>query len=442
MSTEEVQPSEPVSMRYLFVFTIGLGFFTTGITWALYDSYIPVFLRTFITGDLQKTIIGFIMVIDNIAAITLQPYIGAKSDHTWTKWGRRMPYILVGAPVASLFFALIPFTWLSMSFWLMITCITLFNIFMAIYRAPVVALMPDLVPSVHRSKANGIINLMGGVGAIYAFLVGSYLYEIQDPNLAALFGVPVEHVGAVIAFLSTSIIMVIAIILLYAAIKEPEKPYAESEEKVGVIQAFKEVIGNKDRSALAILMAIMFWFLAYQTLSTWFTTYGIEILHVTESQASRALTPFALAFVLFALPAGFMAGSIGRKNTILIGLIGIIIMMGTVWFTFDYIILLIELGIAGIFWAMINVNSIVIVWELATGKKLGAYTGLYYFFSSISAIFGPIIAGMVFDVFTIGVMFPWAIFLFVIALLFTLVVKSGEVGDEKLIEEAVGEVEF
>ena len=401
-------------LDYLLTFYIGLGFFTTGITWSLYNSYVPIFLREYVFGSWQNLIIGIIMVLDNIAAITLQPWIGAKSDHTWTRFGRRMPYILLGVPIAAFFFGLIP---LANSLLVLLTVITIFNIAMAIYRAPVVALMPDIIPSKFRSKANGVINLMGGIGAIYAFFVGSYLYEYSPP----------------LAFWSTSLIMILALLVLFWKVKEPEKPELhDTEEKIGIVDAFREVISNPDRSGILILLAIFTWFLGYNIIETWYTTYGVVVLGIPDYIASRTLTTFALSFVIFAIPAGFVATKIGRKNTIVIGLVGLIISLASMIFITNITLIYIILGIAGLFWAFININSITIVWEIATGKKLGAYTGLYYFFSALAAIVGPVFSGFIFDIVGLSIMFWLSTGLMVIALLFTLGVKSGEVSEEEI----------
>ena len=404
-------------LDYKLTFYIGLGFFTTGITWALYDSYVPIFLRHYIVGDWRNLIIGFIMVLDNIAAITLQPWIGAKSDRTWTRWGRRMPYIMVGIPIAAIFFGLIP---LSFNIWFLLAVITVFNIAMATYRAPVVALMPDIIPSKFRSKANGVINLMGGVGAIYAFTVGAILYKINP----------------FYTFAVTSVIMVLALLVLLIKVKEPEVPYEKDElEKIGIIKAFKEVITSHDRSALAILFAILSWFIGYQIISTWYTTYGVEVLKIHEADASMMLTAFALTFIIFSIPAGFLASKFGRKGTIQIGLTGIIIIMMVIFFTRDYFVILAALAIAGMFWAFVNINSITIVWEIATPKKLGAYTGLYYFFSSLAAISGPTISGLLFDIFGIENMFLFSAIFFILAFVFMLGVKSGEVQESERMQQ-------
>ena len=147
---------------------------------------------------------------------------------------------------------------------LMIACVS-FLVAMGIYRAPVVALMPDIIPSEHRSKANGVINLMGGVGAVYAFLVGSFLYSIK-PYLA---------------FGSTSILMVLAMIILVITIREPIMDRIIEEKKpeeIGVLSGFKEVYHCPDKSGVFILLAIFFWFCGYNAKETFFTKWAVNNL--------------------------------------------------------------------------------------------------------------------------------------------------------------------
>lgn len=403
------------------------------MSWSVYNSYLPAaLLPTFIVGDLQNTIIGAIMVLDNLLALFMQPYIGARSDKTRTRWGRRMPYIMIGTPIAALFFSLIAYGWAVFGFWFMITVITIFNVAMAFYRAPVVALMPDVVPSESRNKANGVINLMGGIGAIYAFGISSFIFEINNPGLGAILGVTAEQAGPVLAFMTTSIIMVISVIILFLIVKEPLKPPVDPtrEEEIGIGEAIRMVSRLEDRSALAILGAILFWFFSFNALETWFTKFGNEILLFTVPEATRMLTGFSLMFVLFAIPAGFIADKLGRRNTILGGIIGLIAILVIGTLITDYWTLFIVLGFGGIFWALINVNSIVIVWELLGKSRLGAGTGLYYLFSMTAAVIGPFATGIIFDLTSIALLFPVSIFFLIIALILTLSVRTGEVGDE------------
>ncbi len=433
-ATQEASP-----MRWLYVFVIGLGFFTTGVSWSVYNSFLPAdFLPTFIGGEFQNTIIGAIMVLDNIFAFFMQSHIGARSDKTRTRWGRRIPWIMIGTPLSAAFFVLIAYGWAMGSFWLMFAMITVFNVSMALYRAPVVALMPDVVPSEQRSKANGVINLMGGIGAVYAFAIASQIYKINDPVWASILGVTPSQTGPVLTFLSTSLIMIAAIVILFVVIKEPPTPPVDSQKpkEIGIIKAVRLVSTLEDRSALAILGAIFLWFIGFNALETWFTKYGNEILGFLTADATFLMTAFSLTFVLFAIPAGFIPSKFGRRNTIIVGLIGLIVSLSVAAIQTDYVMLLIILAFGGLFWALINVNSIVMVWELVGTSRLGAGTGMYYLFSMGAAITGPLLTGFIFDLTSLSFLFPVAVVFIFLALILTLTVKTGEVGDESSSELA------
>ncbi len=548
-------------------FIIGLGFFTTGVSWALYNSYMPIFLRDYISSSI---VIGFIMALDNIVAIFFYPLIGALSDRIRTRFGRRMPFIILGIPIAAFFFALIPFDKtiasflgfslqgnLTEAFIIRMILVMTFIIGMTIYRSPVIALMPDVTPDKHRSTANGIINLMGGVGAVFAFFVGSRLYAIDRA----------------LPFLVTSGIMIISLILMFFFVKEPKNPpiSKEKEEKVKIIPAIIEVFTEKEKSALLILFSILLWFMAYQALETWFTTFSVKTLvkiekiehlektdnwkiqrdednhllyqsggskitlndgdiivflsdkdngesvykesvilkenkvtilkpdgqhieleqndkyklpydenkqllyakngktlllgedldkditefsakytirspekcsigddklrfcrAVKENEASNAMTYFGLLFILVSIPAGIISKYIGRKRTIMIGIAGLICIMTAVLFIKDIDILIWVLAGGGVFWAFININSITMMWEIATNERLGTYTGLYYFFSQAAAVVAPPLFGVFFDAIGHHVLFPVSIGFFALAFLFMSFVKRGEYVEKKV----------
>ncbi len=421
--------AEKSKFSWVTIFLIGLGFFTTAISWSLFNSYVPIFLQTSILGALPTfpfvvALAGFFMGIDNLVAIIMHPLMGGRSDKTWNRFGRRMPYLIVGIPLAAGFFVGLPIaaTFPGMLGLLSLVILILgFDISMAIYRAPTVAMMPDFTPSEKRSPANGVINLMGGIGSIFAFVVGSILYGI-NPLLA--FGV-------------TALIMILALVVLVLAIREPKIPLEVEKVDQPLREAFREAIG--DRSILSILVAIFAWFIAFNTLETWFTSYGVFTLLWPENIAALAMTLFALVFVIFAIPGGLIAVKFGRRRTIMTGLIGMIITLVIVSFMRDFITVLLSLGLAGFFWSFVNVNSIVMLWEVSR-KKQGAYTGIYYVSSQFAAALGPIAFGLLADIlvlffgFTLAtkwlLLWPFAIVFLIIALVAMVFVRRGEAGEE------------
>src|SRR3989304_3319167 len=161
-------------LNYPKTFLLGFGFFGVSVIWGLYNAFVPVFLSD--RFNLPPAFIGFFMTLDNIAALLIQPPIGAWSDRLRTPIGRRMPFILVGAPISAVAFGVIP---VAAALPVFVVCTNSLLLSMALWRTPVVALMTDVTPSQHRSQANGIINFMGGVGAIIPFLGELSLFTLH-----------------------------------------------------------------------------------------------------------------------------------------------------------------------------------------------------------------------------------------------------------------------
>ncbi len=394
-------------LNYRKTFLLGFGFFCVSLVWPLYNTFVPIFLDKYVSSTFM---IGIIMTFDNIAAVTLQPIIGGLSDRTNSRFGRRMPYLLIGIPLSAVFFTLIP---LEFNLITLILFAMGFNIAMSIYRAPTVALMPDLTPAVHRSKANGIINFMGGIGTAIALLGGSIIYDI-DKRLP---------------FLGAAALLIIVLFILYKTVKEPKNNF-DKEESTGIISAFIEVIKDKEKSAILLLFAIFFWFVGYQGIEALFSLYVKKFLGFSESAAGITLFFFSAAFIAFSIPSGFLASKIGRGRTIKLGLMGLIFVFVAIVFAKTLLLLRILMTVGGALWALININSYPMVVQMTTEGKIGAYTGLYYFFSSMAAIVGPPLFGIFMDVVGFGVMFVIALCFLLMALLFMSGVKKGEVKKE------------
>ena len=378
-------------MKFSFgkTFLLGLGFFGVSVIWSVYNAFVPVMLEE--RFFLVPGFIGMFMTLDNIAALFIQPAVGAWSDRLRTAIGRRMPFILVGAPVAALAFIVLPIATSLALFFLAAMALLLS---MAIWRTPVVALMPDITPSKYRSQANGIINFMGGLGAIIAFLGGGALYKM-NPNYPFWLGAALVGISALLVFIF---------------IKEPKEYDTKPEETPSLMDSVRFILQDKDRSALNILLAIFFWFIAYNGIEALFTLYGKNHLGMPVEDGSRLLGHLSLFFVLFSLPAGYIGAAITRKRTILIGLfimIACVVAMAvlpaaTLTNVLTKLPLLgqipvisVILMVVGIGWAFININSLPMVVDMTNSSRIGTYTGLYYLFSTLAAITGPTMYGWI-----------------------------------------------
>ncbi|MGB9879478.1 MAG: MFS transporter, partial [Anaerolineae bacterium] len=168
------------------------------------------------------------------------------------------------------------------------------------------------------------------------------------------------------------------------------------------------------------------WFIGYNAIETFWTTYGKEYLGIPESTAAAMLTYVSAAFLLFSLPAGFIATRFGRRPTILSGLLILLIFILGGYFITNMLYLTGMLIIAGIAWALININSFPMVSDIAPPGKIGSYTGLYYFASMSAAIVAPPIAGGLMDLLGHRVLFLFPSLAMLLAILCMLQVKRGE----------------
>ena len=199
---------------------VGLAFLSICTFWQMYDSVMTLILTD--TFKLNETFAGAIMAADNVLALFLLPFFGALSDKTSTRIGRRMPFIVGGTAAAAILMNLIPLlddryaaSPSTGTLVLFIIVLGLLLVSMGTYRSPAVALMPDVTPKPLRSRANAIINLMGAVGGILYLGLAAVLYPASKTR-------GVEHVSYRPLFFIVSMIMVVAVVVLYLTIKEPK----------------------------------------------------------------------------------------------------------------------------------------------------------------------------------------------------------------------------
>lgn len=374
---------------------LGFGFFSISLTWALYNAFVPYFLEEYLT---RVSLIGFFMTIDNYFALFLQPWIGNRSDRTDTRFGRRMPFLLIGMPLGAFFTALIPF---HNGLLMLILFMMLMNLAMSLYRSPTVALMPDITAEKNRTRANGIINFMGGVGSILAYGIGSVLFRTHES----------------LPFLAAAVVTLFSLLILLRFIKEKrDSPgyalYQEKREKTRISWR-----GQFNRSTVYLLAAIFFWFVAYQGVEALFTLYGKNEMGLSKEDAAFSLTFFSLAFVLFAIPSGWLGSRFGKKRVILMGVAGLLIVFSVVPFAGSLMAIRILLTIGGLFWACININSYPFIVSTGTEESIGTRTGMYYLVSSLAAISSPPLLGQFIDWFGYSILFYCAAGSMLIALI-------------------------
>ena len=182
-------------------------------------------------------------------------------------------------------------------------------------------------------------------------------------------------------------------------------------------------------SLLLILFSVFFWFMGYNAVTTKLSDYAPKVLNM--GYATPLLIAQATAIIGF-IPIGILSSRVGRKKNDFIWcrITGFVFLFSIILTEKTGILLYVVLGLTGIAWASINVNSYPMVVELSRGSDVGKYTGYYYAFSMGAQIVTPILSGFFMDQFGRVALFPYATVFVVISFITMLFVKHGDVKPE------------
>ena len=456
-----------MKLNYKRVILVGMAFFLISAFWQAYDAIIPLILTNHF--GLPQTASGAVMSIDNILAVFMLPIFGALSDKVNTRFGKRTPFILIGSVVAMVSFVALTFIdnvqlakvvaagipelaqagteaeaemirkltveltvanpLLFIGF---IGTLLVVLVAMATFRSPAVALMPDVTVKPLRSKANAIINLTGTAGAMLVLALGIVFATSKNHYM--------QYTGYVVAVVA---IMLVGLIVFILTVKEKAwaKEMEEESLRLGLEEVAEEDTNTEKRklsrgemtSLLLILASVALWFIGYNSITSKYSVYATNILGF---DFNLTLIIAQAAAIVSYIPVGIIASKIGRRKSILAG----IIILASAFFIGNFItpntpeiVMYPVFILAGIGWATINVNSFPMVVELARGGDVGKYTGYYYTASMSAQIVAPILSGFLYDL--IGMRYVFFAFgtIFVVFSFVTMFfVKHG---DAKVIEK-------
>ena len=471
----------------------GFAFLASSIAWAIYDPYITKILNRLLTesvwitglseklnelfpvlAEFAKTqgqdvgtaaggitlvplFIGVIMTFDNIFGVIFQPTFGKLSDRCRSKLGRRRPFVVFGAPVSAVLFAIIPLVALTNSLPATMVCIILFVFSMSLWRAPAVALMPALTPPHLRSEGNAIINLMGGVGSVIGMAAGGVVAAIY--GLVASVEITAENEQSTTfpyVFLVGAVVMILGMLVIRFLVKEPSskleavadrnqlldakaKAKAEKEaKKAEKAAAKKEKLSKGERKSLVCMLGgLFFLFCGTNAITTFFALFAAEVLGKTTGEATFMTTLFAVCSAIAAIPAGKMGKKLGRKKTILIGLIVFMTVFLLYVITGSMAVIWVALVFGGFANMLITVNTLPLVLEIGGINKVGTFTGYYYTATFSAQIASPIVYGIV-RMFTGSYLslFVYSPVMFALSILLILLVKHGEAVPDDVIKKA------
>ena len=417
-----------MKLNYKRTILVGFAFFLISAFWQAYDAIIPLILTNHF--GLPQTASGAVMSIDNVLAVFLLPVFGAISDKVNTSFGKRTPFVFFGSIVAMISFIaltlvdnyqlkkildfageettsaqILDFTlknpWPLIGF---IATLLVVLIAMATFRSPAVALMPDVTVKPLRSKGNAIINLMGTAGGISVLILGMVFGTSSDKFM--------QYTGYVIAVVA---VMLLGLIVFLLTVKE--KQWAKDmenetirlglneEPKANIEGGSRSLARGELKSLFLILASVALWYVGYNSITSKYSVYSSTILYFNFN---LTLIIAQVAAIIAYIPVGIIASKIGRRKTILAG----VIILASAFFAGNFItknspefIMVPIFILAGIGWATINVNSFPMVVELAKGGDVGKYTGYYYTASMAAQIVAPILSGLLYDAFGMRAMF-------------------------------------
>ena len=417
---------------------VGLAFLSICSFWQMYDNLVPLILQR--TFHMDESFTGIIMASDNILALFLLPLFGGLSDRTRSKLGRRTPYILAGTAGAVILMNVLPVLDNSyheqaapfklVSF---VIVLGLLLIAMGTYRSPAVALMPDVTPKPLRSKGNAIINLMGAVGGVLYLGVSVLLYPAEKTR-------GMEHVDYQPLFLIVGGIMLVAVIVLLIAIREPklaeenqalEKRHPEWNLAESDGSGSEVLPGPVKKSLVFLLASIALWYIGYNGVTTWFSTYVSEVMGEGIGGTNTCLMVATVGAIVSYIPIGIVASRFGRKRTIQAGVI-----LLAVCFASGFLLtwnahtitppMYVAFALVGLAWAAINVNSLPMVVEMCKGSDVGKFTGYYYTASMAAQVVTPVLAGTLMKEIGYQVLFPYAAFFVTMSFVTMLFVRHGD----------------
>ena len=299
---------------------------------------------------------------------------------------------------------------------------------MGIFRSPAVALMPDVTIKPLRSKANAIINLMGNAGGILVLLLGmGFAFNISGTANAMMSYTPY--------YITIAAVMVVAVVIFLATVKEPKWVAQMQSDSIRYgLQTDDEDGNGGDRkltkseltSLICILLSVALWYFGYNAVTSKYSVYAPNVL--LKDYSTTMLIAQACAIVAY-VPAGIIASKVGRKKTILAG----VVMLTAAFAIASFMrpnspawAMYIMFALAGVAWATINVNSFPMVVEMCSGSNVGKYTGFYYTASMAAQTLTPMLSGYLMNQHGMTVLFPYAAIFSGLAFVTMLLTRHGD----------------
>jgi MFS family permease len=387
MTTLTAPPQRTGATRITLL--VVLAVFAQESTWNFYDSQVPALLRDHLSS---AALIGLLMGMDNLLGIFVQPWIGNRSDRTRTAWGRRVPYLVIGMPLAAVFFVLIPHAATSL---LPLVAVMFAYALVANSLNPIsTSLVPDFIGPERRSRVNAAVKIATSLTIIVAALI-SLLVVDDHPKLA--FAIPAALMLVSVAVLARTL-RDSESPAYQAALAEDEQRGATDDDRPRARDAVRDILRDADRTRLLLVVAILLFGAAWAASRALITPYGMETLDLSRGDAGGLTLPSGVAFLLAAFPAALLAERLGRLRVMAVGMtiFAVAMVVGTFFQSPIGTVICFSVAAAGA--AGFMINAVVVLWNLAPSPSLLAtYAGLYTVGWATGGFLGPAAVGAMVD---------------------------------------------
>jgi len=363
-------PRPPLSFAQSMIF--GCGNFGANVVYSFLNGAAGLYLNRY--PEVPTWAVGLLAQERSLAGALVQPIVGAMSDRTRTRFGRRRPYFVIGVALtaASLIYLagfppIIP----------MLLVLSINAFFLNVAVDPYMALLADLVPSDQRGRVGALLAIFNMLGQIAATVAALLLWD-RSPELVFL----IVAAALVVSFGITTIF-----------IKEPAAPPRPSEPMgIDIGGYLRDLAGRRDL-LLYILAAALYW-MGTGGVLPYLTRFGVSVLGLSEGESFQLLLPALAGTIIGAVPAGYIADRRGKKPVLAVGLFAyslIAIVASQVATLPQALLAMGVIGLANGVWTALAVPLLV---DLVPQERAAEMTGLGSAVWSLAQPIGAVIAGL------------------------------------------------
>ncbi|MBP3349086.1 MAG: SLC45 family MFS transporter [Bacteroidaceae bacterium] len=400
-------------LSFVKLFNLSFGFFGVQIAYALQSANVS---RIFATLGADPHDLSFFWILPPLMGIIVQPLVGKWSDNTWTRFGRRIPYLFIGALVAVLVMCMLPN---AGSFGLSVGAAMIFGLVSLMFldtsinmaMQPFKMMVGDMVNEKQKGLAYSIQSFLCNAGSLVGYLFPYIFTALGVASVAAAGEIPDSvkwsfYVGA--------IILILCVIYTTSTVKEmPPKEYAEyhgikeedNEEKVSMLK----LLVKAPKTFWTVGLVQFFCWAAFMYMWTYTNgaiaegAFNAPIVNGALDTASKEYQAAGdWVGVLFAVQAVgsvlwavvlpmFSNRKVAYSLSLLLGAAGFI----STYFITDQYMLFISYALIGCAWAAMLAMPFTILTNSLSGKHMGTYLGLFNGTICLPQIVAAVTGGLV-----------------------------------------------